>query len=85
MTGNQGQKHLPDGWNRTRNNIISLNINQLNATSPTTHTYHHLNVRHHTPLFFTRPYLARLPHNSDKNPQHKRGNPPVFYRAQILS
>lgn len=51
---------------------------------PTT-TYHHLNVRHHTPLFFTRPYLARLPHNSDKNPQHKRENPPVFYRAQILS
>ena len=41
-------------------------------------TYHHLNVRHHTPLFFTRPYLARLPHNSDKNP-------PVFHRVQILS
>lgn len=38
-------------------------------------TYRHLNVRHHTPLFFTRPYLARLPHNSDKNPQHKRGIP----------
>lgn len=52
--------------------------------SPT--TYHrHLNVRHHTPLFFTRPYLAWLPHNSDKNPQHKRENPPVFYHAQILS
>ena len=53
--------------------------------SPTTHTYHHLNVRHHTPLFFTHPYLARLPHNSDKNHQHKRENPPVFYRVQILS
>lgn len=47
--------------------------------SPT--TYHHLNVRHHTPLFFTRPYLARLPHNSDKNPQHKRENPPLFSTA----
>ena len=55
------------------------------GASPTTHTYHHLNVRHHTPLFFTHPYLARLPHNSDKNPQHKRENPPVFYRVQILS
>lgn len=67
------------------NNIISLNINQLNATSPTTHTYRHLNVRHHTPLFFTRPYLARLPHNSDKNPQHKRENLPIFHCVQILS
>ncbi len=52
--------------------------------SPTTY-HHHLNVRHHTPLFFTRPYLARLPHNSDKNPQHKRENPPVFHCVQILS
>lgn len=52
--------------------------------SPTTY-HHHLNVRHHTPLFFTRPYLARLPHNSDKNPQHKRENSPVFHCVQILS
>lgn len=46
--------------------------------SPT--TYHHLNVRHHTPLFFTRPYLARLRTTAIRIP-NTNGRIPLFSTA----